>query len=156
MRSDCRAWPTAPATIQPTAGLSIRRIEGIEITFVPAPNLNHTLQYRERLDAADPWSTIPGAPHNSGFYVERKTESQRFYRLALSDQAAVRLSIREARETELTFTPYPGVNYTVQYRDTLRVGPDWSDLPGGPHNAGRVIDKTPLPARFYRLKISEP
>lgn len=54
---------------------------------------------------------------------------------------------------EISFTPQPGRNHRVQFRNSLLPGSSWQDLPGGPHNSGTVID-TPgdLGMRYYQLR----
>ena len=70
----------------------------------------------------------------------------------------VELSIRSvAPGPEISFTPPAGLDWTVQYRDVLNLGPDWADLPVGPHHLGVVTDTVPAAVhRFYRVEGSAP
>lgn len=58
---------------------------------------------------------------------------------------------------EIRFTPTAGLDWTVQYRDDLAGGADWTDLPGGPHSSGVVTDTVPfVNRRYYRINGSLP
>ena len=55
---------------------------------------------------------------------------------------------------QIFFTPLPGFDYFVEFRDSLVGLPDWQPLPGGPHNSGAVNDIPPpgVQQRFYRVR----
>lgn len=64
-----------------------------------------------------------------------------------------RISDVSGGNVTLSFNPQAGFDHTVQSSQTLQVG-SWSDLPGGPHNSGTVVDNLGVAdARFYRLIV---
>lgn len=56
----------------------------------------------------------------------------------------------------LRFAPIAGRNIFVEFKDDLGRESVWQGLPGGPHNSGTVIDKSPASHRIYRLRIVVP
>lgn len=75
-------------------------------------------------------------------------------------QVAIRLSLVKpvgvtGDPMRLQFTPSPGYDYSVQYRDGLGAEFQWQDFPGGPFNTGKVDDFDHQTERFYRLKIEK-
>ncbi len=55
----------------------------------------------------------------------------------------------------LSFTPCPGYDHTVEYRDDLSPGSTWQALPGGPHNSGSISITGSLSQRFYRVRATK-
>ena len=67
----------------------------------------------------------------------------------------VSLTKASAGGFEITFPPVDGRSHMVQYSDTLAKG-SWRNLPGAPHNHGKVADPTVgLLQRFYRVKFTD-
>lgn len=62
----------------------------------------------------------------------------------------------KTNEVTLRFAPIAGRDIWVQFKDDLSKESVWQSLPGGPHNSGTVIDKSPAPHRIYRLKVLVP
>ncbi|MBI4658902.1 MAG: hypothetical protein HY735_08670 [Verrucomicrobia bacterium] len=58
--------------------------------------------------------------------------------------------------SRMRFALIAGRNIFVQFRDDLSPGGVWQSLPGGPHNSGSVVDKSPASHRIYRLRIDVP
>ncbi len=54
----------------------------------------------------------------------------------------------------LSFTPCPGFNHTVEYRDALNDLAGWRALPGAPHNSGNVIITNSSSQRFFRVSTT--
>jgi len=54
----------------------------------------------------------------------------------------------------LGFSPSAGSNHTVQTSDRIGADAVWRDLPGAPHNTGRVTDPLGAGPRFYRLAVA--
>lgn len=55
-------------------------------------------------------------------------------------------------QVRLSFTPCPGRNHTVEYRDDPGLG-TWQAYPGAPHNSGTlIVPNSPRP-RFFRVRI---
>ena len=71
------------------------------------------------------------------------------------DLSALNLTITvTGNQAELNFTPIPGYNHTAQWSPTMQSG-TWTNLPGGPHNSGTVLDDiTGVTERFYRVLVT--
>src|SRR5438477_1802605 len=54
----------------------------------------------------------------------------------------------------LSFTPCPGFNHTVEYRDALNDVAGWRALPAAPHNSGSVTVTNSTSQRFYRVNTT--
>ena len=55
---------------------------------------------------------------------------------------------------ELTYSPLPGFEHFVQFRDRLTSGPDWQDYPGGPHQTGLfLLPDSAVAERYVRLRL---
>ena len=57
---------------------------------------------------------------------------------------------------QLSFTPCPGRNHTVEYRAALGDAPGWLALPGAPHNLGSVTITNATSLRYFRVRASQP
>jgi hypothetical protein len=59
-------------------------------------------------------------------------------------------------QTRLWFTPLPGYQHAVEYRDTIEATVPWLTLPEAPHNQGETVDHEDALERFYRVRITRP
>lgn len=57
---------------------------------------------------------------------------------------------------QLSFTPCPGMNHTVEVRGALGDATGWLPLPGAPHNTGSVTVTNSVTQRFYRVRVAQP
>lgn len=68
--------------------LSISRIgtggpgEELNLTFMPCPGFDHTVESKPNLIAGAAWTPLPGAPHNSGSVTVTNSISKRFFRVS--------------------------------------------------------------------------
>jgi len=54
----------------------------------------------------------------------------------------------------LSFTPCPGFNHTIEYRDALQDAAGWRPLAGAPHNSGSATVINTNSQRFYRVSTA--
>ena len=110
--------------------------------YVPAPKGSGYVWNAQLLGKADGSDTIYG-------------EDEKPVVVAPDIAASTLVSVTEGYE--IRFAPAPdGVDYTVEYRDTMEDGVRWQPLPGGPHDRGSVVDKEveQTMRRYYRIEIS--
>ena len=81
----------------------------------------------------------------------------------LSEACAIQLQIAPltgiggpGQRLLLSFTPCPGFNHTVEYRDALNDVAGWRALPAAPHNSGSVTVTNSTSQRFYRVNTTSP
>ena len=55
---------------------------------------------------------------------------------------------------QLSFTPCPGFNHTIEYRDALQDAAGWRPLAGAPHNSGSATVINTNSQRFYRVSTT--
>ncbi len=73
---------------------------------------------------------------------------------SLTVHAAPRLAIRTVgNRVQVHYPVWPNLDYRVESRGGLLAGPDWSPLPGAPHNAGLLTDTNAALRRVYRLAV---
>jgi hypothetical protein len=96
-----------------------------------------------------------GDPLTGGIYTAAQIELQVGDSLSIPhlNIAVAFNSQTQKQETTLTFTPSAGADYFVEFQDDLDPSGPWQSLPGSPHNSGQVIDISPQPHRFYRLRV---
>jgi hypothetical protein len=106
---------------------------------------------------------------SNDFIVNPKTGTQEFtggdYRLAIADLTVtgtggcgdIRLQLLTVNTSvwQLRFTPCPGRNHTVEFRNALGVGA-WQPWPGAPHNSGVISVTNVTATRFFRVRTDVP
>jgi len=134
----------------------------LQLSFIPCPGFNHTVEYRDTLNDPLGWRALPGAPHNSGNVSVTNIGPQRFFRVssvAIPSFTDLRLNIAPlaggaSQRFTLTFPTVTGYNYTVEFVNALLSSNSWQSLPGAPHNSGSVTVTNAQPQRFYRLRVN--
>ncbi|MHB8521424.1 MAG: hypothetical protein ACYDH9_11800 [Limisphaerales bacterium] len=144
------------------AGISSNRVT---LSFNAAAGRNYFLEYMDKLTNAPSWQLLPGAPHNSGNFVDTNASPSRFYRVRAVTNSVVLHDVKlqitvaplagsSSKRVSISFNPIAGLNHFLESTDRLNPGAAWQPLPGSPQNSGSYLETNSVPSRFYRVRIS--